>query len=84
MPADFARLGAEDALGDRALQPERTADGEDLFADGQRVGTAQSDVLEPWRSGIVHLEQREVRELVQRHNPDLLVGLAVELRRSFW
>src|SRR5712672_3649748 len=38
------RLRAQDPLGDRAFEPQRAANGEDAFADRQRVGAAQDDV----------------------------------------
>ncbi len=76
---ELAGLGAQDALRDGALEPERTADGKDAVAHIQGVGVAEGDGLELGRVLVLDMEQGEVVEFVDGNNLDLLVGLAVEL-----
>lgn len=69
----------EDALGDRAFQPQRAADGKDTLAHRQRIRAADGDKLEFRRVLVLDLEQREIGEFVHGDNPHLFVGLALQL-----
>ena len=75
----FAGLGAQDALRDRALQAERAADGKDRVTNAQGVGTAQGDGLELGRVPVLDLQQRQVMKLVDGNDLDLFVNLAVKV-----
>ena len=75
----LARLGAQDALRDRALQPQRTADGEHRIAHVQRIRAAQRHMFELRRVLVLDVQQRQVMEFVDRDDLHLLVRLAFQL-----
>ena len=72
-------LGADDPLGDGALEPERAADGEDPFPDGQRVRIAQRDFRKLRGILVLDFQQGEVGEFVDGDDFDLFIALAFEL-----
>ena len=74
-----AGLRADDPFGDGPFQSQRTADGEDPFADGQGVRVAEENAGKPWCVFLLNLEQGQVREFVHRDDPNLLVTPALEL-----